>query len=336
MVKMSFQPLIAITVIAILASGAMATDRYLADFEEPTFHLGVLAGETYISGQDGWVATGDLDHEPVFSDIVVQDRIVNSDLRAAEVIAANQQAAFINIWENVQFDPIAENEPYVYVDLDFYIADNATRSEAWGMGIQSLVTTGITKWLVWDDNSIKIMDPSLQGWLDTGYDITRNSWHHMQTYIDYTAMTVNLFYDGQLIATVGTWDNVEYFAFASIYLGAPGADTFYFDNYKIRSFSISDIENNRIVKPSQITLDQNYPNPFNAQTAINYTMPVDDNVSLDIFDILGKKIVTVADGFQSAGAHRVIWNANPYPSGIYFYKLSIGQLTQTKSMILIK
>jgi len=322
--------------VAITALTAGATDRYVTGFEPPTFFLGTLPGETYLDGQDGWVATGDAYDEPDIAAIRVQNSVVRDGLQAAEFSAVNQPPTYINAWRNLVFDPLDEGEPYVHVDLDFYIADNAERSEVWGMGIQSGPMTGITKWLVWNDNSITILDPAIDDWFDTGYDAARNTWHHMRTVIDYNAMTVQLFFNNQLIATVGTWDEIPLYAFASIYLGEPGSDTFYFDNYEVRSFTTTGIEKNEILIPEIITLNQNYPNPFNARTAISYNLAAYENVKLEVFDLLGRKIMTLVNGFQNAGTYSVFWDAGACPSGIYFYTLTAGQKTVSKQMTLIK
>jgi len=315
---------------------ALATDRYAAGFEQPTFQLGTLAGETYWNGQDGWVATGDGYDEPDFASIVVQDDITRDGQQAAMFSAVGQESGFINTWRNLAFDPLDDGEPYVYVDLDFYIADNADRSEVWGMGIQSGPMTGLTKWLIWDDNRITILDPSSGDWLDTGHQATRNAWHHMQTIIDFTSMTVRLNFDGQQIAMVGTWDSLQLYAFASIYLGTPGSDTLYFDNYSVRSLVTTGIDDRPGALPTSITLDQNYPNPFNAETAIDFNLPTDSNIRLEIYDVLGRKVETLAEGRYAAGSHKARWSADSYPSGTYFYVLTSNEATISKRMTLIK
>jgi hypothetical protein len=79
-----------------------------------------------------------------------------------------------------------------------------------------------------------------------------------------------------------------------------------------------------------------YPNPFNAQTTISYNLPKASEVSLDIFDIIGRKIETIAEGHQDAGEHSIIWNAGDKPSGIYFYRLKAGERIKTNRMVLLK
>jgi len=86
--------------------------------------------------------------------------------------------------------------------------------------------------------------------------------------------------------------------------------------------------------PCQISLSQNYPNPFNASTTISYTLPHPSDVTLNIYDILGRKVLY--DGKQTAGKHSIIWNADGFSSGVYFYKIQTGDNVETKKMVLLK
>jgi hypothetical protein len=89
------------------------------------------------------------------------------------------------------------------------------------------------------------------------------------------------------------------------------------------------------------SLSDNYPNPFNPETEISFSLPERNQVSLVIYNILGKKVKTLVNGEMEAGTHTVSWNGkdeagNQVASGIYFYKLSAGELTATKKMVLTK
>ena len=95
------------------------------------------------------------------------------------------------------------------------------------------------------------------------------------------------------------------------------------------------------LKPGRFDLGQNFPNPFNPRTAISYQLPVASNVSLKIFDVLGRVIATLVDGVQEAGAHTSMFDAsklsfNNATSGSYFYQLSAGQYSATRRMSLLK
>jgi C1A family cysteine protease len=86
-------------------------------------------------------------------------------------------------------------------------------------------------------------------------------------------------------------------------------------------------------------LKQNYPNPFNSVTSINYSINSSrsESVKLIIYDLLGKKIDVLVDKMQSSGNYEIIFNGNDYPSGIYFYKLLIGNsFSDTKKMVFLK
>ncbi|MBK8984256.1 MAG: T9SS type A sorting domain-containing protein [Ignavibacteria bacterium] len=88
--------------------------------------------------------------------------------------------------------------------------------------------------------------------------------------------------------------------------------------------------------PTEFKLSQNYPNPFNPSTTINYEIPVDGAVSLKIFDMSGKEVMTLVDGVKNAGYYSINFNASNLSSGIYFYKLSANDFTSVKKMMLVK
>ncbi len=83
-------------------------------------------------------------------------------------------------------------------------------------------------------------------------------------------------------------------------------------------------------------LGLNYPNPFNAQTTISYSLFTRSNVSIEIFDIAGRKLETLQGGYQEAGEHSIVWNAKDRASGVYFYRLRAGETSQTQKCILLK
>ena len=90
--------------------------------------------------------------------------------------------------------------------------------------------------------------------------------------------------------------------------------------------------------PRNFSLDQNYPNPFNPSTQIRYTLPQSfkGNVSLIIFDVLGKKVATLVDGVQSEGQFSATWDASSSASGVYFCILRAGGFFNVKKMVLMK
>ena len=97
-----------------------------------------------------------------------------------------------------------------------------------------------------------------------------------------------------------------------------------------------DIDDRSISIPERISLMQNYPNPFNLSTLIKYELLQQSQVTIAIYDILGRKVSTLEDAVQPAGYHELIWNAEGLSSGMYFYKLQAGDYFETKKMMLIK
>ncbi len=93
--------------------------------------------------------------------------------------------------------------------------------------------------------------------------------------------------------------------------------------------------------PKHFELQQNYPNPFNPTTVISYSLPRSAEVSIEIYNILGQRVRTFSQGLQNAGTHSVTWNARDdhgkeVASGVYFYKITAGDFSTSKKMLLLK
>lgn len=93
--------------------------------------------------------------------------------------------------------------------------------------------------------------------------------------------------------------------------------------------------------PQAFNLQQNYPNPFNPSTTIMYAVPQESQVTVEIYDITGKLVTTLVDAKQVAGYHAVAWNGNNavgsrVATGIYFYKMTAGNFSETRKMLFAK
>ena len=110
-----------------------------------------------------------------------------------------------------------------------------------------------------------------------------------------------------------------------------------FDSYEIDEVIVmnsNDIIN--IIEPTSYSLSQAYPNPFNPITRIDFSIPTDSNVSIKVYDILGKQVASLADEYYGSGYHTLIWNANEYSSGIYFVKMIAENFIATQKLMLVK
>ncbi|HRI86353.1 MAG TPA: T9SS type A sorting domain-containing protein [Ignavibacteria bacterium] len=88
--------------------------------------------------------------------------------------------------------------------------------------------------------------------------------------------------------------------------------------------------------PEKFELFQNYPNPFNPVTNIKFSLPENGNISLKIFDKLGKEVENLADGYRNAGTYEINFDASGLSSGVYFYKIVTNNFVSTKKMVLVK
>jgi len=88
--------------------------------------------------------------------------------------------------------------------------------------------------------------------------------------------------------------------------------------------------------PEKFSLHQNYPNPFNPVTNIKFSIPKSGNVSLKVYDILGREVAELVDEFKPQGNYLVDFNASFLSSGVYFYRLETSEFTEVKKMVLVK
>jgi len=108
-----------------------------------------------------------------------------------------------------------------------------------------------------------------------------------------------------------------------------------FDNVKgiIADESPDAVEDEEVAK---FSVDQNSPNPFNPTTTIGFNLVEDGNVSIDIFNVAGQKIDTLVNDFMTAGKHSVVWDADGFSAGVYFYTIKSGDFSKTMKMTLLK
>ncbi len=88
--------------------------------------------------------------------------------------------------------------------------------------------------------------------------------------------------------------------------------------------------------PEDFSLSQNYPNPFNPMTKLKFQMSNESFANLIIYDVLGREVATLVNEQLKPGTYEVEFDGSNYPSGIYFYKLSVGEFTETRKAVLVK
>jgi hypothetical protein len=88
--------------------------------------------------------------------------------------------------------------------------------------------------------------------------------------------------------------------------------------------------------PREFRLHAPHPNPFNATTVISFQLPVASDISLEVFDISGRKLVELASGFHSPGEYRLVWDASGRAAGMYFVRLSAEEEKRFEKLVLLK
>lgn len=137
-------------------------------------------------------------------------------------------------------------------------------------------------------------------------------------------------------------NDVYWYYVTAVYSGDYGEAESFASNYD--SGSIDDLtgtDDDLLVIPEHFFISQNYPNPFNPATTISYGLPDDADVRIEIYNILGQNVRTLADEHQAAGYRAVIWDGNDasgnqVSSGIYFYRIEAGDFHASKKMVMIK
>lgn len=112
--------------------------------------------------------------------------------------------------------------------------------------------------------------------------------------------------------------------------------TFVNYNYEVYNTNIPTSINSNSSTPYGFNLKQNYPNPFNPRTSIEFSLEKESDVSLTIYDVLGKKVSTLIEKHALPGNHKVDFNGEKLSSGNYFYQLKADGMTTTKKMSVIK
>ncbi len=125
--------------------------------------------------------------------------------------------------------------------------------------------------------------------------------------------------------------------------GTPVVQSVTFTSFgdRIRLTSLTSLSKGSANVPRNFELAQNYPNPFNPGTSIEFSLPTMSRATVEVFNVVGEKVATLIDHFLPAGRYTVDWDGlnadrKPAASGMYFYRLSAGDFTETKKMMLVK
>ncbi len=155
-----------------------------------------------------------------------------------------------------------------------------------------------------------------------------------------------LFLEKEMSEAIPSWSNpgatLDYpITWKRIYLvetddGKKDSGVIYLDDFKVDFISTS-VENEKVI-PNKFKLEQNFPNPFNPTTKIGFVIPsgVEGWTTLKVFDILGKEVAVLINEQKQPGTYEIEFSTGNLPSGVYFYRLTSGELSHTKKLMLLK
>ena len=162
-----------------------------------------------------------------------------------------------------------------------------------------------------------------------------------QGYVEDAVSDYNSIYQENTSNSKGTHALLNKLCLENMVQGDNSSGSYSNQNHKLDILSLITGENIRTSNltnnntPSQFKLHQNYPNPFNPVTNIKYEIPRDVNVSIKIYDLLGKEVFSINE-FKKAGSYEVQFDGANFATGMYFYQVTAGDFTDTKKMVLLK
>ncbi len=134
--------------------------------------------------------------------------------------------------------------------------------------------------------------------------------------------------------------NLDEYIGSNIYLSVQcvSVDKYYLwlDDFLVTSTGVTATDDDLAELPTKFALYQNYPNPFNPRTTIVYELPETQKINLSIYNIKGEIVEQLVAGRQSAGQHKIMWQAEKQPTGVYFVKLTAGNFSSVKKIMFMK
>ncbi len=190
---------------------------------------------------------------------------------------------------------------------------------------------------IWGDVDTVIARPEGMKWInllsDTGYLHDANLVYEATVNLQ-VGKTTGDFQIGYLV-TVNTVDILQFLNDQENDQQLAGADTSM--NHAVTVTSVMGVKETKLDGvPSEYHLSQNFPNPFNPSTTINYSVTEGSKVDLIVYDLSGKEVAILVNGYKPAGNYSVNFSDNKLSSGVYYYRISTNGFTETRKMILMK
>ena len=204
-----------------------------------------------------------------------------------------------------------------------------------------ITISGLTGWRIFNNNLFYLKDNKL---VRETYNNDSVSFVNKQIVTDTIGKNYNFSYDNRFFAQIINDSLLVYslsrsklvnsYALNFIqYKWNPFIDSPYVYLHQIKT--VTDVNDSQKL-PDRFVLYQNYPNPFNPSTTIQYELPQNSQVEIQVYDLLGREITTIVNNEQNAGRHKIEFSGGKLNSGIYFYRLKANNYLEVKKMLLVK
>ncbi|HZW37884.1 MAG TPA: YCF48-related protein [Ignavibacteriaceae bacterium] len=176
--------------------------------------------------------------------------------------------------------------------------------------------------------------------LESGFDYSPNKITFVNQYLGFITTTSTVSDYGILYKTINGGDSI----FTEPFVIRPKKISFYqnvgygFGENELYQYTSESLTLENEINSSQIiySLSQNYPNPFNPNSIIKFSIPIEDMVTIELYNVLGEKVKVLYNEYSSAGTKEINFNASELPSGVYIYKMKAGEFISSKKMVLLK
>lgn len=214
-----------------------------------------------------------------------------------------------------------------------WIFESGTYTSPVGFGSMVLDTSAIP---AWGDIDTVIQRPDGMKWINL---LTDQGYLHGANVVYETTVNLKVGSKGGdyaigYLVTVNTMDMLKFLNDQDADQQLAGSDTSM--NHMVKVIGSSDVEEQVSNLPTEYKLSQNFPNPFNPNTSFRYSLKHSGHVLIGIYDASGKELRSLINGYRTAGSYEVNFNAANLPSGIYYYRITTAEFSESRKMILLK
>lgn len=310
---------------------------------------------------NAWTASGDFEKVTAIAINNSDKNLIYAGISSGH--AAPSGAVYRSVdngknWTNISGDffnspvlSIAAKDSYVFAGTPAGLYVSSNKGNTWllaypASGIISVQKTGNRVYAVKSSGGVILSNNNGSTWADKNNGITDlNITSLSAIYGDYayTGTHSGIFFTSNAGAS---WSLINQGLSSTDVVSLAGNDSYVFagitEGRVWKKNQVGAADNNSVTDskwnsaPGQFALYQNYPNPFNPSTSIKFDIPSSGNVSLIVYDMQGREVTQLVNGYTAAGSYDVSWNASDISSGIYIYKLVMNSFTAVRKMTLIK